>query len=539
MRLESICPKCNKHKAVKQTLRTAKGFFNIFECGHTTVEAFKVTAPLERDEKWEQFYEYQKQGVKAAERANFRMLIGDEMGLGKTIQALGCLRYNYEITTPALIVCPASLTYKWQREFKIWFNDRFNTYENAPLIHTNSDGFLLSGQKIFILSAGILMKPTLVEAIKEYGFKTLIVDECHFYKNDKSSRTKALLEVAKEIPNRILLSGTSVMNNTGEYFNSLHLVRPEHWPNRGYLYSYCTFDRTGKPLGLSNTRKDLFFEKTKDYVIRRTKSQVLPDLPEKRVNYQFVSLREQKTFITAYNKIVDELEELLNHKKSNMDWMGGFMGIMANLRHIVGIAKIPLVAEEVISRVLYTEDKLCVGIHHKLVMSKLRDLLFRRFCYNCKQYFFGDYCEVCEVQLSSDKVIEPLHISDEFPEIKDSRCDRFRKDPLQRVLLASILGCGIGRDLEFCPTALVVEREWNRALEAQFEGRFHRIGTLEKVTIDYLMAEGTIDEYFHEMVLLKEKIQDSILEKDLSSDSYFMIELAERIVNKRLKYVGM
>ena len=105
-------------------------------------------------------------------------------------------------------------------------------------------------------------------------------------------------------------------------------------------------------------------------------------------------------------------------------------------------------------------------------------------------------------------------------------------------MIASILGCGIGRNLQFCNNVLIGEREWNKSIETQFEDRFHRFGTENKVIIDYCMAAQTIDEMSDEMVKLKGQISGSVLEKNWNIDNDLLVELAEMVVAKRLKYVG-
>lgn len=471
-----------------------------------------VKPTKQRDERWKEFFGYQQVGVEFIENSGFRALIGDEMGLGKTIQAIGALRYNQEILTPALVVCPAGLIYKWQREFKKWYNDKFKSPEDAPMIHLNGLGGLLDGQNIHIISSSLIGKPGVLQAIREYGFKTLIIDESHQFKNDGSNRTDSLLQIAARIPYKILLSGTSILNRTMEYYNSLYLLRPEMWPSKRWLESYCQYSYDGKIVGLADYKKQEFFDRTKAYVLRRKKSEVLKDLPEKLVNYTFINVQDQKGFVKGYNDVLDELEDQLHKTQSEAAMSIEILALMAKLRHAVGLAKVRPLLERLEDWLENTEDeKICIGTHHKLVMEFFQRTLSRW---------------------------EPICISDESPKTKDERSELFRTSPKHRVMVASILGCGIGRDLQFCPNVLVAEREWNRAIENQFEDRFHRIGMENKVNIDYYMAEHTIDEFFHEMVTLKGAVSEQGLNSQYNISSQTLKELAQCVVQKRLKYVG-
>ncbi len=532
------CPKCTSYQPIvtRLTYITFPGVQLNLACKHIidiVENAFKTSTPEPvinppppepsiplspdnpevepiRDERWTDFYPYQQAGVEFTERSGFRCLIGDEMGLGKTIQAIGAIRYNQELLTPCLVICPASLIYKWQNEFKKWYSDRYKSTEDIPFIQRNN-GYVMEGQNIYIISNSLIAKEGLLTDLLAYGFKTLIVDESHQFKNDNANRTNALLSLSAKIPYKILLSGTSILNRTSEYFNSLTIIHNEHWPNRRWLDSYCSIDRNGKVLGLDQTRKQAFFNRTKDYIIRRRKSEVLTDLPEKQVNYTYISLNDQEGFIKGYNKLLDELEELIQSIRSKMGQSVTLLAIMSQMRHLVGVAKVRVIADQIVEFLENTEGKICIGTHHTLVRQKLAQLL-------------AEY--------------RPLEISDEGAAIKMDRINTFRTNDDRRVIIASIIGAGIGLDIQFCPNVVMMEREWNKSIEDQFEGRFHRIGSVEKVVIDYVMAKETIDEYYDERVKLTGQISGSVLDQDFAIDNKFMLELAESMVQKRMKYVG-
>jgi SNF2 family DNA or RNA helicase len=412
---------------------------------------------------------------------------------------------------PILITVPASLTYNWQRELKRFFNSKHKEINDAPLIHSNSDGCLLEEQNVHIVSNAIIGKPDLLKELLEYGFKTIIVDESHQFKNDKSLRTEALMQLTSVIPHKILMSGTSIMNRAMEYYNTLNILSPNQWPNKNWLASYCNYDSKGKLLGLNAYKKQAFFDRTKGYILRRTKTEVLPDLPEKQVNYTYITLTDKKQFVQGYNKLLDELEQHLTDIKRKMVTSTNILGLMSNIRHFIGLAKVSYIAELADEFLENTEDEqLTIGVHHKLVRENLALALSRW---------------------------NPIQISDEDAKIKDQRITAFREGK-SRLLIASILGCGIGLNIQFCRNVISAEREWNRSIEAQFEDRFHRIGSTNKVNIDYLMAGETLDEFFHDLVQLKGMVSGGFLNQDLTIDNNFMMELAERCVQKRLRYAG-
>ena len=513
----------------------------------------KKSTELVPDEKWEKFLDYQKTGVQFLADSGFRALLGDEMGLGKTIQAIGMLRYFPEETLPALVICPGSVTIKWQREFKKWFNDKFPTLEYAPFIHKESIGGLIEGQKLFIMSNGILSKPGMLAAIKAYGFKTIIIDESHQYKNANSKRTKALFEVASYIPQVLLMSGTSVMNRVMEYYNTLHLLRPRRWFHKRQLSNMCVKDDKGKPLALSNYYKEEFFQNTKDYILRRTKDEVLKDLPKKFITEEWISIANSKNLVQAYNNKLDELQDIFNEMengKNDAATQSTLFGVIAELRHMVGTIKALRAIEYATELVSTTGEKLCIGVHHRMGLGILEKALAYKRCPSCKNFVFESQdsdesssnglkiCPTCEHDISAVEKRAPVCISSESPETKQARLDKFRTDPDQCLCILSILGGGVGIDVQFCPNVLVIEREWNRAIEDQFENRFHRIGMTNQVTICYMKAQDTIDEFFDDLVKLKEQVSGSTLNEDFETSPEFMFSLAQRVLVKRLKFVG-
>jgi hypothetical protein len=571
------CAICQKPVAVSSVAETLLSKTYHLECGHYANVSFggnsyanevakgasskdpklAPIAPTDTrlevapDSRWQQFMDYQKEGIQFLADSGFRGLLADEMGLGKTIQAIGALRYFPEQTLPALIVVPGSVSVKWQRELKKWFNDKFGTSEYAPFIHKESSGYLIEDQKLYIVSNSILGKTGLKKAILEYGFKTIIVDESHQFKNPKSKRTKALFEICEAIPQVILMSGTSVINRVMEYFNTLHLLRPNRWYEKKQLASLCTTDMKGRPLALSETARYRFFAETKKYILRRTKSEVLKDLPAKFVVEEWVNFSDSAKLVAAYNNKLADLEDFfanVSENGLNEAQSATLFGIIAELRHLVGTAKCVRAIEYAANMVATSGEKLCIGVHHRMGLTLLADALTYKRCPECRNFVFDALddeettsnglrsCPTCSHDLSAIAARKPLCISDEAPHIKQSRIDQFRDDADNPLMILSILGGGVGIDLQFVPNVLVVEREWNRAIENQFEDRFHRFGMKQQVTIAYMKAEDTIDEFFDELVKLKAEVSGSTLDENVSTSPQFMYALAQRALQKRLKY---
>jgi SNF2 family DNA or RNA helicase len=104
-------------------------------------------------------------------------------------------------------------------------------------------------------------------------------------------------------------------------------------------------------------------------------------------------------------------------------------------------------------------------------------------------------------------------------------------------MIANILAGGVGLNLQHISNAMVLERQWSAADERQFEDRFHRNGQQNKVVVDYVIAKGTIDEFFADLVRKKRAICAETIGDDswdLAGDASMLKDLSEQVLNSRL-----
>lgn len=514
-RILKTCLKCGKITRVKesQISKHLKKEIIVLECGHNIFKDLEVRETSERDPIWLKAYPFQRDGVKFLEDANYNAALTDEMGLGKTPQSLLALRYNFAKLTPCLIIGPSGLCYNWAREYMKWVvNEDSDPIDKVPYIHQSGQIPLLPGFKFNYLSMDLLSKPAILDSIKNMDFKLLIIDEVHNFKNSQAKRTQALVEAVEHIPHKIVLSGTAIKNRFIEFFTPLNLIKPEHWPDRRALNRYADYDwDTKRYLGIKPYKLKEFQDLTKDYILRRTKSEVLTDLPPIQRNSVMIDITDNQKIVNAYNSVLDELEIALQTKRSaEVD----ILGILANLRHICGVAKCKVLTTMILEFLeSHEDDKLAIGVHHKNVVEYL-------------------------VKALKSQGIEAVTITGSDNAVsKQEKEDKFRDN--SRVLIANMIACGEGRNMQFCSNAFIGERGWNPAVERQFEGRFHRIGQSQGVQISYINAQNTIDSFFESMVSMKGLIEDQVLDGDVSGNYNDVYILAEQVVRSRLKYVGI
>jgi SNF2 family DNA or RNA helicase len=510
--------------------------YQIFKCGHSR-EIKKETweHSHERNILWDRLLAFQKTSVEFTENAGLCVALNHEMGLGKTIIANSVIRENADRMLPCIIICQSGDIFRWQEECMKWFGlemaTDFEHFNLMPQVYCNPKQQLSPISQVVIVPWTRIGEKNFTDQIRKLKYRSIVVDEFHMYKSEDSSRTlhlQNLVRICKtNQPNGnklpfIGLSGTPVVNRVMEWHTCLNILDPQYFTSPRVLKNMCLQSSTGKALTIAPWWREKFFQRTSKYVLRMTKAEVNIPLPKLQSHKQWFHPSEWETnkqFMAEYNKTLEELEKEINgaHPTS-----GAIIGFMSQLRRLTGLMKVLNAAELIHKFLTNNDEKLCVGVHHVSVREWLCKLLTHW---------------------------NPLSMSDEKPEIKDEIERKFRNG--NRLLIASILSAGQGRNLQFCKNAIILERQWNKAREDQFEQRFHRIKTdklgriidkfndSDTVNIYYLMARDSFDEYFDELVHLKGLIVDSVDPdvEDLPEEDFIM-ELARKVVMKRMQYVG-
>lgn len=583
MRLLTPCPTCSKPLELKSECRLGSETLRSYKCGHTFVEnATDVAANSERQlddckslNGQKAAFPFQVEGVEFGIASGYNCLIADPMGLGKTIQALLIAR-NSDFKR-ILVLTKASCTYQWFEESKEWYAAGL---WSAHIIQ-GTKNFIVPGFSVYIMSMDTLrgyVKDKKKHAeFAAIGFDLVIVDECHSFKNPDSARSQALVaflsgishteverivtfncpmcratwkhtttiqinlrdnksqarmsvfsdcpqchavcqqQAAKDVLDSdrerkvglILLSGTPIKNRAEEYFVPLNLLRPHAFTSvaqfrRNWL-EQDPYD--GKYKRFKKYRWDEFEYETRQFIIRREKNKVL-SLPPFRRAFETIFIDDPKIKL-AYNKALADLAATTS--KDNLNFFDVQESLMT-LRRITGMAKVQFATEYVDTFLDTVEDeKIAIGVHHEAV----RDGLF----YNLQERGFS-----------------PLKLSGEdSAERKNQIVQTYTKDASRRILIVNMLAGGVGLNLQTCNNVLVLERQWNAADEEQFEGRFNRQGQTKPVLAEYMLAKGTIDEYFSAMVEEKRAICGETLDGwDFTSDTNALRDLVDKTVANRL-----
>jgi len=497
--IHTYCPTCKRVAKVKRGSIVGNVYVVTYECGHTFVQ-LRPASGREQFEKLKShtgktLYNFQIDGALFLETSGLRALLADEMGLGKTMQFLASMKGNPK-AIPFLVLCKSSLKLQWLKEIIEWCG-----VDYCPQIVETSRERLYPKFKSYVMAMDLLRRfdrDALVDNLHEVGVKTICIDECQHIKNSSAQRTGLVRTLCKEVEHVIALSGTPIKNNAAEYFPTLNILRPDVFPSKkdfewewvdtyhnGYSWKYGGIKRLGR-----------FKELTKDFIIRREREEVMPDLPTVSRRFQFSDLGKEVE--DAYHKAYSNFKqyyEVGQYGDSALTRHSNLIGYLSKLRQLTGIAKIEPTIEFVTEFLETTKRKMTIFVHHRAVGVALKER-FKRILEDLKEQ-------------------PPLALtSDMNAEARNDTVEKFMSGS-HRLLIASTLAAGEGLNLQACSDCIIMERQWNPANEEQAECRFIRIGQrADSVFATYMIAVGTIDEFFSELVEKKREIFQLTMTKD-------------------------
>jgi SWI/SNF-related matrix-associated actin-dependent regulator 1 of chromatin subfamily A len=518
--IKEKCATCGRVAETEKEHVIGDKFVSLLKCGHVLIKDKLASKGSPEDivsVDGKSLYKYQCDGVRFLEAANGRGLIADEMGLGKTWQAAGFLLLHPEVM-PAAFVVKASLKHQWQYELMRIMGENFF----VQIIESAND-YILPKMPGYIFTFDVLRRfKDLPAKLDQLGVKTIVIDEVQQIKNVESQRTREVRAICKGRDHVIALSGTPIKNNASEYFPILNILKPEMFNNyHRFVWNECDTYNDGyknKTAGLRYPKE--FKAKTEHFIIRRERKEVLPDLPMITRAFHFSDLEAsvERDYEAMYNLF--ELE-MAKEDQSSFEKSSNVLAYLSKMRHITGRSKVNPTVEFVADFLEQTDRKITLFVHHKDVGEMLQKRV-------AEAAYVDEYGNV-----KSPKVL--VLTADLSTDERAAVVDKFMLDASHRVLIASTLAAGEGLNLQKCSDCVMVERQWNPANEEQAEGRFIRIGQMsDKVVANYMVAIGTVDEFFSELVERKREIVTKTLggEAVQWDQSSLMKELAENLLNR-------
>lgn len=425
---------------------------------------------------------YQRVGVQFLINSKGKAILADTMGLGKSFQALAYVAH--ENIKKTLVICPASVKYSWESETSKWTNLRSFVVDNK-----SGFDFRVNQSNVIIINYDILHN--FYKELIAFNFECLILDEFHFIKSSKARRTKVTKVIARRIPKSILLSGTPILSRPSEMFNGLNIIDPYSW-NSYYNFAtkYCNGhnDRFGwNDRGATNIPE--LQAKISRYFLRRTKDQILVQLPKKRfINFPTkLSTESQAEYLLA----IRNFKEFLRDKKNKTDkeiaktMMGESLAKINYLRQITTKGKVKD-GKELIKSIVESGEKV-------VVFSCYREPL---------KIFKEEFEDEAVLLCGETDLIERKEI-----------IDRFQNDPDTKIFLGGIKSAGVGITLTAASNVVFLDFPWVPADHMQAVDRCHRLGaTAESLSIYQMYADKTIDQMMIKLLAKKQKIFDELIE---------------------------
>lgn len=402
---------------------------------------------------------FQRAGIWTATRRLEKqesVAVFDSPGLGKTIQAIGVL--NELGFRKVLVICPAFLRNNWYKEMKKWWAN----FDEPSVLFSRKDR---------INGKSVICSYDLSEMLKP-GWDCVIIDECHRLKNPTAKRTRKILtnkDALVKGAKTVALSGTPLPNGKPEeVWTILSSLAPEvvsdfrdKW---SFIYRYCEVeeDAHGKYItGVKNHEELGQRLRASGFMIRRLKSEVLTQLPDKRHNMIVVNPNSKARKLLEKESAFD-LDEIEKH--------GGktFASGLPELRRELGLTKIETSVEIIRELMEAGADKILVGAHHVDVVKGIAEGLSK-------------YCRTEFITGATSNDNRARYVRD------------FQETEGQMALVGQIDAIGEGLTLTAASDCVQVEESWGPGKNDQFSDRCHRIGQKNAVTVHHIVYENSLD----------------------------------------------
>jgi hypothetical protein len=397
--------------------------------------------------------------------------LADDMGLGKTVQALGVL-LDRASKGAALIIAPTSVGSNWQRE-----TERFAPSLRAKLYREHDRQALVDSAgpgDLIITSYQLLQRD--VERFTARAWHTLVLDEAQFIKNFQTKTAQAVRQVDADW--RLALSGTPLENHLGELWSLMRTISP------GLLGSWDRFHKNfAEPIERQGDRDRLnaLGRVVRPFILRRTKKEVLSELPERTevVRLAELSEEERKRYDAARMAALSEITK--PGEGENESQMR--IRVLAWLTRLRQLSCHPGLIDKRWDKSSAKLD-LFLEIVAELREGEHRALVFSQFVQHLSL-----------IREALDKMgVKYQYLDGSTPAAKrQDAVDRFQAGEGE-LFLISLKAGGTGLNLTAADYVIHMDPWWNPAVEDQATDRAHRIGQMRAVTVYRLVAKDTIEQ---------------------------------------------
>ena len=445
---------------------------------------------------------YQKTGfqwLKTLDNYRFGGILADDMGLGKTIQVISMLvsykENQEENKKTSLVVSPSSLALNWKNEI-----EKFAPELNIKVISGNANQRKeiineIERYDVIVTSYDLLKRDIEIYKEKNYTFRFIIADEAQYLKNNNAKNAKAIKQIKAD--SRFALTGTPIENSLAELWSIFDFVMP------GYLFSYKKFKSTYETAIVKDNDEDAM-KKLKmliePFVLRRTKKEVLTELPEKTITVLKNEMGEEqrKIYLSYLVRTKQELQDEINsngYERSQIK----ILAALTRLRQIcchpslfIDNYKEPCSKLEQCMEIL--EDGITAG--HKILLFSSYTSMF----------------EIIEKELKNRNIKYFKLTGATKVDERVDLVDEFNQNDEIKVFLISLKAGGTGLNLIGADMVIHYDPWWNISAENQATDRAYRIGQKNNVQVYKLITKDSIEEKIYDLQQRKATLTDNMLD---------------------------
>ena len=440
---------------------------------------------------------YQQQGLDWLHflyRHGFGGILADDMGLGKTLQTLALLQHlkdRGELQRPALVLAPTSVAANWLREAAHFAPDLRTLLLHGPGRKAHFDS--IGAQDLVVSTYPLLLRDHAV--YRERDFALIVLDEAQAIKNPNTKLAREVRQLRGDC--RLCLSGTPLENHLGELWSLMDFALPGLLGGQQHFRQHF---RTPIENHGDRERQRQLAARVAPFMLRRTKTEVVAELPPKTETIEYVELSgRQRTLYESIRVSMQKRIRDLVAKKGMARSHIEFLDALLKLR------------QACIDPRLVKLDK-AAGIRESAKLEWLREALPQLLEEGRNLLIFSQFTEVLGLVEGELKAlgIDYSKLTGRTRK-RQVAIDRFQQGEV-RVFLISLKAGGSGLNLTAADVVIHLDPWWNPAVEAQASDRAHRIGQDKPVFIYKLIAAGTVEERIQQLQMEKRDLANNLFD---------------------------
>jgi len=458
---------------------------------------------------------YQTHGVhflQFLKNADLSGILADDMGLGKTVQVLVHLlmeKHKKKTKKPSLIVTPTSLIMNWEREAK-----RFTPSLKVLVLHgqCRKEHFdKIKKHDVVLTTYPLLARDE--ETLAKQAYHVLVLDEAQYIKNFHSKAGQVVRKFSAE--QRLCLTGTPLENHLGELWALFHFLLPGLLGSRRQFH---TLFRQPIEIHRSVERLEHLKQRISPFFLRRTKQEVLKELPEKIEMFRPILLTESQ------RELYEDIRISLHYKVLSAIEQQGFS--RSQIYILDALLKLRQVCCD--PRLLKNQDR-ALEVEDSAKLQWLLELLPNLVMQGRKILLFSQFTEMLALIESAIQSLDlPYLVLTGKTINRDAVIQQFQSGEFP-LFLISLKAGGVGLNLTQADTVIHYDPWWNPAVENQATDRAHRWGQDKTVFVYKLITAGTIEEKIMALQQEKKSLLDAILSGNQNSFEKFNPEDIEKL----------